>query len=54
MNTAITTIASQFPHARRIEIALSRSFLGIPGKPAHYVIIIAPPEPARQLPADRP
>ena len=54
MNTAITNIASRFPHARRIEIELSRSFLGIPGKPAHYVIVIAPPEPNYPPPTSRP
>ena len=35
--------AARNPDSRRVEIEISRSFLGIPGAPQRYVIFIFPP-----------
>ena len=32
------------PASRRIDVEIARDFLGIPGKPQHYVIFIIPPQ----------
>jgi hypothetical protein len=33
------------PPPRRVEVTITRSYLGIPGKPERYLIIAAPPRP---------
>jgi len=38
-----SSIASRNPQSRKIEIQLTRSYLGIPGQPQSYVIFIVPP-----------
>ena len=36
--------AARDPASRRIDVEIARDFLGIPGKPQHYVIFIIPPQ----------
>jgi len=33
------------PPPHHAEVTITRSYLGIPGRPAHYLIIVAPPRP---------
>jgi hypothetical protein len=33
------------PPPRRVEVTITRSYFGIPGKPERYLIIAAPPRP---------
>ena len=33
------------PPPRRLELTISRKYLGIPGKPERYLIMAAPPRP---------
>jgi 4-amino-4-deoxy-L-arabinose transferase-like glycosyltransferase len=37
--------AARNPSSQRLDIDLTRDYLGIPGKPQHYVIFIVPPRP---------
>jgi 4-amino-4-deoxy-L-arabinose transferase-like glycosyltransferase len=37
-------IAAANPKSRRVEVTLARSYLGAPGKPEHYLIVIVPPQ----------
>lgn len=43
--TAIDKIAARNPASRQVEIVLTRSYLGIAGKPSRYRITIVPPRP---------
>lgn len=36
-------VTARLPDARCLEVKITRSYFGIPGKPAYYLIIIAPP-----------
>ena len=38
-------IAADGPAGRRVEVDIDRSYLGVAGKPAHYLIITVPPRP---------
>jgi hypothetical protein len=43
--TALNARAARTPNARRSEVTLARSFLGIPGAPHRYAIAVIPPQP---------
>ena len=43
-STPLPTQAARDPASRRIDVKIARDFLGIPGKPQHYVIFIVPPQ----------
>jgi hypothetical protein len=42
---AINRVTAQNPPPRQAEVAIARSYLGIPGTPARYLIIVVPPQP---------
>jgi hypothetical protein len=42
---AINRVTAQNPPPRQVEVAIARSYLGIPGRPARYLIIVVPPRP---------
>ena len=44
---AIEAYSAKVPNRRRTEVTLTRTFLGIPGAPHSYLIIVAPPVPSR-------
>ena len=45
INQAIDRVTTQNPPPGRVEVAITRSYLGIPGRPARYLIIVVPPRP---------
>jgi 4-amino-4-deoxy-L-arabinose transferase-like glycosyltransferase len=44
---AIEAYSAKAPDRRRTEVTLTRTFLGIPGPPHSYLVIVAPPVPSR-------
>ena len=42
---AMDRVTAQNPPPRQVEVAITRSYLGIPGRPARYLIIVVPPRP---------
>ena len=42
---AMDRVTAQNPPPRQVEVAIARSYLGIPGRPARYLIIVVPPRP---------
>jgi 4-amino-4-deoxy-L-arabinose transferase-like glycosyltransferase len=42
---AVAAKAGQNPASRHFEVEITRKFLGIPGRPHHYVIFVIPPHP---------
>jgi 4-amino-4-deoxy-L-arabinose transferase-like glycosyltransferase len=40
---AVDVITAKRPASRRVEVEIVRNYLGLPGKPVRYVIIIVPP-----------
>jgi hypothetical protein len=42
---AIDRVIVQNPPPRRVEVTITRSYFGIPGRPGRYLIIVVPPRP---------
>jgi hypothetical protein len=42
---AMDRVTAQNLPPRQVEVAITRSYLGIPGRPARYLIIVVPPRP---------
>jgi 4-amino-4-deoxy-L-arabinose transferase-like glycosyltransferase len=45
INQAIDRVTAHNPPRRRVEVTTTRSYLGIPGRPARFLLIVVPPRP---------